>query len=329
MPAVQISVLDCAEGLSLPVRGIHSELTVLGSGPFTAKITGLELHQLWMRRFTESGARVLEATFDLARVAVTFQTHPRSEMFWNGAQVEANSLAVMQPGRPYHQRFSGPPAWGAASLPVETAVPLLGTIIGREPDLFGHRRLIRTSGERIGTLRMLHASAGHLAEQAPEIIRNVEAARGLEQALIMALANCLFGESDDVGDATWRRHHIVITRFRDLMQASSDRALHVPEICQQIGVSERALRGCCQEYFGVGPRRYLILRRMHLAYQGLRAADPSSASVTEIATQFGFWELGRFAVEYRRIFGEPPSDTLRQPAPRPGLRGVRPAPDSA
>jgi AraC-like DNA-binding protein len=315
MAAVQVTVFDCAEGFSLPVPGVRSELTVLDSGPFMAKVTGLELDQLWVRRLTESGARVMEANFELPRIAVAFQTHPGSEMLWNGAQVEANSLAVMQPGRLYHQRFSGPSHWGAVSLPVGTAASLLGTIIGGEPNLFRRCRPVRTSQERIGTLRMLHASAGHLAEHAPEIIRNVEAARGLEQALIMALANCLSGESDDGGDATGRRHNIVIARLRDFLQINSDRALHVPEVCQQIGVSERALRICCHEYFGVGPRRYLMLRRMHLAYRGLRAADPDSTSVTEIATQFCFWELGRFAVEYRKIFGKSPSDTLRQPAP--------------
>jgi len=35
-------------------------------------------------------------------------------------------------------------------------------------------------------------------------------------------------------------------------------------------------------------------------------------TVTEVATALGFVELGRFSVEYRKAFGESPSETLRQ-----------------
>ena len=61
----------------------------------------------------------------------------------------------------------------------------------------------------------------------------------------------------------------------------------------------------------MGPIRYLALRRMHLVRRALLQADSSKATVTRIATDHGFWELGRFSVAYRSLFGELPSESLR------------------
>ena len=61
----------------------------------------------------------------------------------------------------------------------------------------------------------------------------------------------------------------------------------------------------------MSPHRYLWLRRMNLARRSLSRAGPGKATVTSIATEHGFWELGRFSVEYRKLFGETPSTTLR------------------
>lgn len=83
------------------------------------------------------------------------------------------------------------------------------------------------------------------------------------------------------------------------------------EFATKVGVSERTLRRVFNEYFGVGPARYLQLRQLHRIHQALEAADPEVDSVTEILTQNGEWELGRFASRYRRLFGELPSETLQ------------------
>ena len=62
----------------------------------------------------------------------------------------------------------------------------------------------------------------------------------------------------------------------------------------------------------MSPKRYLWLRRMNLARRALQRADAKRTTVTEIATDYGFWELGRFSVAYRALFGEMPSITLRR-----------------
>jgi AraC-like DNA-binding protein len=63
----------------------------------------------------------------------------------------------------------------------------------------------------------------------------------------------------------------------------------------------------------MSPKRYLWLRRMHLARRALQSADAERTTVTEIASNYGFWELGRFSVAYRSLFGESPSTALRRP----------------
>jgi transcriptional regulator GlxA family with amidase domain len=63
----------------------------------------------------------------------------------------------------------------------------------------------------------------------------------------------------------------------------------------------------------MSPKRYLLLRRMHLARRALRTSAPDTTTVTDIAAQYGFWQFGRFAGEYRSLFGEAPSTTLHRP----------------
>jgi transcriptional regulator GlxA family with amidase domain len=75
----------------------------------------------------------------------------------------------------------------------------------------------------------------------------------------------------------------------------------------------------------MGPIRYLTLRRMHLVRRALMRAETSNATVTGTATDHGFWELGRFSVAYRELFGESPSETLRRPAEQPKNSFNRPS----
>jgi transcriptional regulator GlxA family with amidase domain len=113
------------------------------------------------------------------------------------------------------------------------------------------------------------------------------------------------------------RRKAIVARFLKFLAAHPNRPLYLTEICAAIFVSERTIRAACEEHLGIGPIRYLTLRRMHQVRQALLGADPSKATVTSVVTDHGFWELGRFSVAYRARFGESPSETLRRPVIKP------------
>ena len=77
-------------------------------------------------------------------------------------------------------------------------------------------------------------------------------------------------------------------------------------------MTERTLRAAFQDYFGIGPVQYLKIRTLNMARDALLNSDPALTTVTGVATRFGVWELGRFARDYRLLFGELPSQTLRR-----------------
>lgn len=104
-------------------------------------------------------------------------------------------------------------------------------------------------------------------------------------------------------------------RFHAAIAEHAEEAIYIPDLCAIVGVPERTLRLCCYESLGMGPKRYLLLHRMKLARQALRKAVAAATSVTEIAANFGFWNFGRFAVEYKALYDELPSATLRSSTP--------------
>jgi AraC-like DNA-binding protein len=199
------------------------------------------------------------------------------------------------------------------SLPLADMISFGAAIAGLDLTPPKDPAFLTPSSCAMGRLQRLHAAAGHLAETAPEIIANVDAAHGLEQALVQALVGCLGDQKERENRLAQGQHAIVMHRFWRVVEEKPEQPLYIPEICKAIRVSSRTLRMCCQEHLGMGPKRYLLLRRMHLARRALREATPG-ATVTDVATRFGFWQLGRFAVEYQSLFGESPSATLhRQP----------------
>jgi transcriptional regulator GlxA family with amidase domain len=115
-----------------------------------------------------------------------------------------------------------------------------------------------------------------------------------------------------MGSQHGQRYRQIVGRIEELLRNDRGEQLHVDDLCRAAAVSERTLRSAFRKVHGVSPYRYLRGFRMTQARQALLSAGSRHGTVTEVAMQFGFLELGRFSVDYRSAFGECPSATLRR-----------------
>lgn len=103
----------------------------------------------------------------------------------------------------------------------------------------------------------------------------------------------------------------LIKQAEDYMLSHLHQPLTLTQLCKALGTSSRALSYGFQEIFGMSPMAYLKVLRLQSVYRALKTADTANQTVANIANQCGFWSLGHFSRDYKQMFGELPSQTIR------------------
>lgn len=131
-----------------------------------------------------------------------------------------------------------------------------------------------------------------------------------ESELLTAVRSLL--EPAEVSQLIESRSKQVVEMTLTYADAFQSQSPTVSELCANVNVSRRTLEVAFQTIVGKSPLQFLTQRRLCRAYVDLKRAKDESIRVTDIAFAHGFTELGRFANRYQKIFGELPSETLRQ-----------------
>jgi transcriptional regulator GlxA family with amidase domain len=106
-----------------------------------------------------------------------------------------------------------------------------------------------------------------------------------------------------------------LRRAEEFLAARLSEAVSLPDVAAAAGVSVRTLSRGFRDRHGVGPIGFLHRRRLEAARRDLLAPARGYATVTKVAHRYGFAHAGRFAIAYRRAFGESPSTTLSRNLP--------------
>jgi AraC family ethanolamine operon transcriptional activator len=265
---------------ALPVGGVRIQLGREGSG-----------------NLTEGAGR------DGARVVFLPAMGPHRA---NGSPLDGRSVLVIEPRSEFAIAVQEPHSWFSVALPCDA--------VDHESSGTGFRsRVVSPGAESVARIRTLLSQVVEATRIEPSVLTAPAAVARIEAELLTACRPVIGSAAprpDAVGRPAIPREHIIRSAIA-LVEQSSDFTPGVDELAAASDVSVRTLRTAFVEHFGIPPHRYLMTRRLHDARRTLRAANPESTTVTAIATQFGFWQFGRFAGQYLRLFGERPSDTLR------------------
>jgi AraC family ethanolamine operon transcriptional activator len=101
-------------------------------------------------------------------------------------------------------------------------------------------------------------------------------------------------------------------RARDYLLANLDQPFSLRALSEAACCSGRVLQYAFREVYGVGPQGWFQAMKLNEANRELRAHGPGEVRVSDVALRWGFTHFGRFSVEYRRMFGERPSETLKR-----------------
>ena len=107
----------------------------------------------------------------------------------------------------------------------------------------------------------------------------------------------------------------IARRARDYIEAHYREPVHLEDLCRVTGVGVRTLQRSFREYFDITISAYLKAVRLDAAHRELVKAHPSEQTIASIALRNGLSHFGRFSVDFRKRFGELPSQTL---AAQPG-----------
>jgi AraC-like DNA-binding protein len=150
----------------------------------------------------------------------------------------------------------------------------------------------------------LESPAGASAESA-EVAARRNRLRCLLDSVVLAAQG-----AEAEGPALPRRR-MAVERVRHFIHDHLAESLTLADLCHHAHLQARSLEYGFRDLVGLSPFKYIKMLRLGAVRRRLQTSSASQLSVSEAALDCGFSHLSQFAADYKRMFLESPSATIR------------------
>lgn len=311
---IRIETVELEE-LAQHIKHADIDLTQISRAQSSSSLTQLSFDNINMQIGHYGAGHMAYATSDKERCGLVFKISGDYPTICNGYDIESKSYMFYRKNSEYMATTNGSCKWTYVTFKPDFLEESLHDTLQVQLDK------MRNSSSYLQKVKeQVHLNSfygivneiNELANSNPGIFQNTDITRGMESSLldsqIHLLSNAL--NFPEKYNNARKSHEYIIKLSIDFLKANSYKPIHVLDLCSALNVRIRTLYYTFQEFYGISPIRYLRLLRYARARRDLLIADPENTTVTDVAVRWHFWHFGRFSVEYRKLYGESPSETL-------------------
>ena len=294
------------------IDGSEMRHRVLPGGELTVRLDQARLGRGWLQRGRYGMGVLAQGALPAGVITIGGMLRSPADTVINGFLCPPGSLQVHAEHCELHYRAAPHTTWIAYCIDratlQEAALRLFGELLPLPACGSQHVRPRPAMTRRLAaTIEALFA-----AERWPA---RADPARASEDRLLFDVVSALLagrpGASTDRDLLRAEQRRRLMERAEEYLRAHLAQPFALGAFADAVGVSHRMLEYHFRRSYGVSPLAWHRSMRLDAVRRDLRLARRRGESVTTVALRWGFTHFGRFAEEYRRLYGERPIDTLR------------------
>lgn len=296
--------------------GWQIDSTQLSAGPNRMDFDHFAFPELLVGHFRSKQS--MHNVFDVPDGTVVFLVcRAKRPLLFDGTEVPPSLLAFVLPGRDH---------WATLPSGLDCYEFMVSEALIRRTELLPEAMLSGKSRFEDAAVPLVEPQAGRFLDGLDAFFRRARSACGpiedavcsvdLYEFLLSGLHRVVDTGLAARGSLAPRaaRRADLVPKARELVATRLGEELTADDVAQALGVSYRVLHYAFRDALGVSPYRFLLTEKLHSARRQLKTAN---TSVTDALLAHGFSTPARFAQQYKRLFGELPSQTLAATRARP------------
>lgn len=258
-----------------------------------------------------------EGCFPRNRVTVGFALDAPDPIRLNGCKAELHNLQLYAESAELSYQSAPDSAWVACTIQRKNLEQASLELTGRAVSVPA-RGLLNLEpepqvGARLAATICAAFEAGAELSGSQQVVTPLAA---VEERLLYDIAKAVHSvQEDDRASRIARnraRQSKLMRRAGEYLQANLSEPFSLAGLAEAAGISPRTVEYHFRRTYGMTPKRWFTTMKLNRVHAELKQRGRSDTRVTDVALDWGFNHLGRFSAEYRRLFGESPSQTLRR-----------------